>query len=324
MTERDWTQTDLSGEPRLLLGQRKSSKKIEVHRVDVHQELFEDLRSIAQTAIAELERRDPKAYSIFASKTGDDYFDVDVSDIPQRRDKRKKEDDPEAWEIASALSMVAECDDHPRMTAEQLRAADPSLYAIVFESQGEYIGFVRNSPPRRRIKPGLRYLQYGDTLKKVEPPDLAIDDYVDLVVAADRCAVLSPDAFTTLFGDVGIAFQQVPANVEAVSEAIKGVLPLGAASLTALSARCGRRVIDAKRLHHIVTEREEALSTLKAAELETLLKKRGLEGSLQQGEIILTDDTVSDFLDLVEGRLFNDDLTGEERRADSYSPRSTN
>src|SRR6266571_2385935 len=103
-------------------------------------------------------------------------------DIPQRRDKRKREEDPEAYEIASALAMIRECDRHPPMNAEKLRDADPSLYAIVFESGGEYVGFVRNVSPRRPVKPGLRYLQYGDTLRKIEPPDLAIDDSVDLVV----------------------------------------------------------------------------------------------------------------------------------------------
>lgn len=321
MTRREWTQMDLSGQPRLLLGQRKSSKKIEVHRIQVHQELFDDLRSIARGAIAELERRDAKPYSTFASKTGDDYFDVDVSDIPQRRNMRKQEDDPEAYEIASALAMIADCDAHPVMTAEGLRDADPSLYAIVFERDGDYVGFIRNSPPRRPVRPGLKYLQYGDTLRRVAPPDLAIDDDIDLVVAADRCAVLSPAAFTTLFGDVGVAFEQVSTNVKAISVALKDVLPLGTGTLAALNARCGRRVSDAKRLHHIVSERRGALKRLTSAELRTLLKLRGLDGAIQGGEVSLTDDNVSDFLDLVEGRLFNDDLTGEERRADSYSPR---
>jgi hypothetical protein len=316
-----WDGVDLAGEPRLLLGQRKGSKKIEVHRIEVHQELFEDLRSIAQGAIAELQRREAKPYSTFASKTGDDYFDVEVTDIPQRRNRRKREDDPEAYEIASALAMIADCDDHPVMTAPELRNADPSLYAIVFEGNGDYVGFIRNASPRRPVKPGLKYLQYGDTLKKIEPPDLAIGDDIDLVVAADRCAVLSPTAFTTLFGDVGVAFEQVPSNVTAMSDALKDVIPLGPRTLVALNDRCGRRVSDAKRLHHIVTERKEALKGLNPSEMKTLLRRRGLDGAVQKGELSLIDDNISDFLDLVEGRLFNDDVTGEERRADSYSPR---
>lgn len=44
MTE--WNGVDLAGEPRFLLGRRKSSKTIEVRRVDVHQDLFDDLRRL--------------------------------------------------------------------------------------------------------------------------------------------------------------------------------------------------------------------------------------------------------------------------------------
>jgi hypothetical protein len=321
MTQRDWAATTLGGEPRLLLGERKSSKKIEVHRVEVHEDLFSDFRAIADKALGELQRRDPKPYSTFASATSDDYFDVDVSDIPRRRDRRKKEEDPEAHEIASALSMVADCDDHPVMTAEELRGSDPSMYAIVFEDQDGKIGFIRNMSPSRPVRAGLRYLQYGDTLREIAPPDLAIDEDIDLVVAGDGCAVLSASAFTTLFGDVGIAFQQVPANIAAISTALRDTIPLRGDSIDALRQRCGRRVSDAKRLHHIATERADALRGLTTEELESLLRARALDSAIQDNELRLDPDTVSEFLDLVEGRLFNDDLTGEERRADSYSPR---
>lgn len=253
--------------------------------------------------------------------TGDDYFDVDVSDIPQRRNKRKREEDPQAYEIASALKMISDCDHHPVVSAEQLREAEPTLYAIVFESNEKYVGFVRNASPRRRVRPGLKYLQYGNALKRVDPPDLAIDDLVDLVVTEDRCAVLDPRAFTTLFGDVGVAFRQVPTNVKAITNALKNVIPLRPDSASALTARCGRRVIDARRLHHIVAERQTALKALTPEEMRTLLDRRGLGDAVQEDELVLDQDAVSDFLDLIEGRLFADDVTGEERRADAYSPR---
>jgi hypothetical protein len=64
-----------------------------------------------------------------------------------------------------------------------------------------------------------------------------------------------------------------------------------------------------------------ALKNLTTKEIQELVRKRGLTDSVKQGKLILTDDNVSDFLDLIEGRLFNDDVTGEERRADAYSPR---
>jgi hypothetical protein len=279
------------------------------------------LRSIASGAIGELERRDSKPYSAFASKTEDDYFDVDISDIPRRVDRRRRTDDPEAFEIASALAMIADCDSHPTMSAKELRQADPSLYAIVFEAGGGYAGFVRNVSPRRSLRPGLRYLQYDDTLKRIEAPDLVIDGSIDMVVTTDQCAVLSPIAFASLFGDVGVVFQQAPENLKALSRAMKAVIPLSAGALEALQSRCGRRVSDARRLHHIVTDRATALAALSADELTGLLQLRGLEDALANGQLNLSNESVSDFLDLVEGRLFTDDLTQEERRADSYSPR---
>lgn len=318
---KDWTKTNLSGPPRLLLGRRKSSKKIDVHRVEVHENVFEDFRDIAKYTIIELKRRDPKPYSAFAGKDPDDYFDIDTDDIPRRKDRRKREDDPEAWEIASTLAMVADCDQHPTLTAEELRQAASSLYAIVFEHGGEYVGFIKCVSPKRAIKPGWKYLQYGDTLRKVEPPDLMIYEDIDVVVAADRCAVLSSAAFATLFGDVGIAFKQVPANVETIARILRGVLPIGEETIVALQDRCERRISDAKRLQHIVSEREGALKRLKRKELESLIQKRGLGNVVKSGQLLLTTEKVSDFLDLIEGRLFSDDVTREERRADSYSPR---
>lgn len=321
MSERDWTETQVTGKPRFLLGERNSSKRIGVHRIEVHEDLFEDLRSIAQGALDELQRREPKPYTTFGGMTSDDYFDLDTSEIPERRDKRKREDDPEAYEIASALAMVTRCDEHPVMTAENLRKAHPSLYAIVFEASGDYVGFIRKRSPRQVVRPGWRYLEHGNTLKKIRPPDLAIDGVVDLVVASDRCAILSQTAFTTLFGDVGVAFEQVPKCVKAVSVALKDTTPLAEESVKSLRDRCGRRINDAKRLHHIVLERQEELEKLGADEIKVLLEKRRLEHTLVNGELKLNQDNVSEFLDLIEGRLFDDDVTGEERRADAYSPR---
>lgn len=323
MTDRQWNEIDLSGSPRLLLARRKSSKRVEAYRVELHEDLFDDLRSVARTAIHKLERREAKPYSAFAAKSGDDYFDVDTSDIPQRRDRRKREEDPAAFEIASALAMIATTDRHHTLTAEELRTLEPSLYAIVFEDGGEYIGFIRNRSPQRALKPGLRWFQYGDTLVEVTPPDLAIDEEVDVVVSPNRCAVLTPGAFESIFGDVGIVFQQVPTNVETISTALKATMPLTDESTKALTARCGRRVIDAKRLNHIATERKEALARMTQNHMRKLLKERNLDGALRKGRLRLTEENVSEFLDLVEGRLFSDDVTGEERRADAYSPRQS-
>lgn len=316
-----WSDIDLSGDPRMLLGRRTSSKRLELHRVEVDQNLFEDLRAIARSALGELDRRDAKPYSEFGHATSDDYFEIDVSDLPMRRDRRKREDHPEALQPASALNMTVDADGYPALDAEELRDFEASLYVLAFEhGDGGYICFVRKQSPRRPLKPGLRFLQFGDTLRKVETPDLAIDEGVDLVLTTGGCAILNVAAFENIFGDVRVAFENLPANTTEIQKALDGVVPLSEASLKALRARCDRRLTDAKRLHRLVEEKSGAIAALSSEDLEALLERHDLD-VLKDGELTLDDSSAGAFLDLLDGRFFNDDITGAARRADAFSPR---
>lgn len=314
-----WASMDLSGQPRMLLGRRKSSKRFDVNRVEIHMDLFDEVRSICRSSLAELDSREAKPYFPFATATADDYLELDITNLPQRHDKRKKND--AALEPAAALSLVADTDRHVSLTAAELRDAAPSMYAFSFKVAEGYVGFIRNTSPRRRVNPGLRFLKFEDTLRRMESPDLAIDDTIDLVVTPSRIAILSLSTFNTLFGDVRVAFEKVPEHTGVVANALANSIPLSAESVKAIGARCERRVVDAKRLNHIATERSAALAALKTQELTELLSKRGLKGLVKSGNLHVTDESASEFLDVIEGRLFEDDLTREPRRADSYSPR---
>lgn len=305
----------------MLLGRRKSSKRFDVNQVEIHQDLFSEIRSICMATLVELDRREAKGYFPFATATSDDYLVVDVSDLPKREDRRKTGD--EAFEPAAALAMIAATDEFSSLSAAELRGVTPSMYAFSFKTAEGYIGFIRNTSPRRRVDPGLRFLKFEDTLRRMDPPDLAIDTSIDVVVTPDRVAILSLASFNTLFGDIGIAFEAVPGHLGDVAKALKSNLPLTDESLAAIGRRCGRRVIDARRLSHIASQRPGALAALKSDELTRLLERRGLVGAVENGKLHLTDEMVSDFLDAIEGRLFDDDVTGEQRRADSYSPRKT-
>lgn len=318
----DWRDVNVDGDPRFVLGWRGGTKKIKAQRVDVGEDLFDELRSIARSALDAIEEREAKPYAPFGAITKDDYFDIDVTDLPRKRDRRKREDDPAAYSLSSAITMITATDEHAVMTAEELRECKPpDLYAIVFKSKHEYVGFVRNVSPQKPLKPGWKFLRYGDTLRKLEPPDLAIDDAIDMVITEQRCAVLSSGAFDKLFGDVKVAFQHVPENAKTVADALKGTLPLSPGSLDRLRERCGRRLTDARRLDHIVRERQDALEAMTRSQITGLLAKRGLAHTVNEGALDLQEDEVSEFLDVVEGRLFTDDLTQEEKRADAYSPR---
>lgn len=315
-----WTDVNLAGDPRLLLGRRTSSKRLKLHGLAVHEDLFDDLRSIAHSALEELDRRDAKPYAEFAHATADDYFDLDVADLPQRRDRRKREDDPEAWRHASALSMAHDADTFPTLNAEELRELEASFYVLAFEHGDGYICFVRKQSPRRPLKPGLRFLRFGDTVRKMEAPDLAIDSDVDLVLTTERCAILDLSAFRTVFGDVRVAFESVPANTGALQTALEAVIPLSEDALEALQGRCGRRLTDARRLQRLVEEKSDDIAALTPDALKSLLERRGVD-VLQDGSIELDDEDAATFLDLLDGRFFDDDITSAPRRADAYSSR---
>jgi hypothetical protein len=317
----DWTNVDLSGDPRMLLGRRTSAKRVDLHRVEVDAGLFEDLRLIAASALEELARRDAKTYSEFGHATSDDYFEIEVSELPMRRDGRKREDDPKAFRPASALDMTVNADSYPTLDAEELRDFKADLYVLAFEDGADgYVCFVRKRSPQRPIKPGLRFLQYGDTLRKVEAPDLMIDDEVDIVLTTERGAILDLGAFRTIFGDVRVAFESVPANTAAIQQALDRVIPLGEDAVEALQARCGRRLTDARRLHRLIEEKAADIESLTPVALEDLLVRRGLD-VLRDGQIELDDEAAADFLDLLDGRFFDDDITSAPRRADAFSPR---
>lgn len=320
---RDWSAVDLeNSDPLMVLGWRKSSKKIVPYRITVHQDLFEDLRVIGRAALGKLERREAKPWAPFGNITSDDYFDIDVQDLPERRDWRRRPEHPEAYAVASALALVTKATKHPRMSAEELRESKPAnLYAIVFPNQGDPVGFIRNMSPQSIVKPGLRLLRYGNTLRRLDRPDLSIDGEVDVVVASDRCAVLSSTAFRRIFGDVGVAFQDVPENLKIMSDTMRDLLPITSGTFRRMRERCEHRLIDARRLDYIVNVRRSALENIGREGMIELLQRRGLEDSVQGERLDLASARVSEFLDVVEGRLYEDDVTGEERRADAYSPR---
>lgn len=321
MTDGGWQTIDLSGKPRMLVARRTSSKKFWANQVELHADLFDEIRGICTAALAELDRRDAKPYAPFAAASRDDYLEVDVSGLPRRIDHRRRND--AVGEPAALLALIEGVDSLESLSASQLRASTPSMYAFVFETDDGFVGFVRNASPRRVVKPGLRYLRFENVLRRIDPPDISIDDLTDLVVTPSSIAMLSEGAFTTLLGDVRVAFTQVEANATVVFGALAKCLPLSSESEEVLRERCGRRVIDARRLNHIAGARSGALADLGKAGLTKILKDRGLDHLVKRGKLEIDAGSASEFLDVIEGRLFSDDVTGEERRADAYSPRLT-
>ena len=330
-----WQTRSLDGDPRFIVGYRKPSGLMDCYNMDIHQDLFGDLREIGRAALDYLNRSIERPYAPFGALEEDEYFVVGRNDIPNPVQARKTREiapdnarsisvttTDELHGVAEALRIIDETDQHRVLSPADLSEESKfNLYAISFRVGNDFIGFIRQANPRRSLKPGIRYLQYGDTLKKMERPDVVIDDKIDIVVSSEDVAIISDKSVQVLFRDVDIVMQQVGANVNAVGVALGTCLPLTAGCVDALRVVCSRGPRNAKRLHDLVHMRLPSVA-LNSSKFLSALGQRHLGHLVANGQLNLMESDVPDFLDFVEGRLFEDDHSPETRRADRFSPRN--
>ncbi|HEX4817677.1 MAG TPA: hypothetical protein VFV66_33475, partial [Nonomuraea sp.] len=186
-----------------------------------------------------------------------------------------------------------------------------------------WVHFIRKTNPRSVFKPGLKWFGYGDTLKKIEDPAMVIDDHVDLILTSDHLAAFRGQHLKTLFTDVHIVLQDVPKYVEAISKVLdEESIGITGDAKEALLAASKRRVSFAARIYHL----QERLSEIRLDldRLGAVLDLHSIDiSSLLDGEgrLHFQEEQAGLFLDVLDGRFFKDDWTGEPRRADRYSRR---
>ena len=310
-------------DPRFIVGYRKASGKIDCYRIDIHRDIFGDFREVAESAQDHLRQSEPRDYAPFGALEENEYFFIAANQIPVRETSgdRTTRQKPGVHEMAEALRIVNETDQHPVLSSNDLRSDTRfNLYVLSFRVEGGYLGFIRKLNPRKSFKPGLRYFQYGDTLKKVDQPDFVIDDLVDVVISPTEVAILTESVVPILFRDVQLAMQSVNANVTTVVTEFAGCLPISPAGVDALRRNCSRGPRNAKRLYDLIHYRLAGI-TLNSQSIGAALSARNLGHLLVNDELHLSDTSVSDFFDFIEGRLFDDDHTPEARRADRFSAR---
>ena len=337
-----WPDLSLNGDPRLIVGNRKGSGLIDCYRVDIHEDTFEEFRDIADTAVSRIAELTRRPYAHFGSLEEDEYFALDNASIPNRpRPKRRRKaatdsateegaapesssqgPSPGSDEVAAALRIVAETDQHPVLSAEGLRRGlKLNLYMISYPTDAGFLGFIRRTGPQRSIAPGLRFFQYGDTLKRVTQPDFVFDDRVDIIVGPDEVAIFSDSAVQVLFRDVQLVMESVTENVHKVVSRFDQHLPLTPGGADALRTMCAKGPRIAKRLNDLVQHRLSDL-TLEPETTATALSSHRLGHLLINKTLDLAEESIPSFLDFLEGRLYHDDHTQEPRRADRYSTRS--
>lgn len=311
-----WPELNLDEDPRLVVGFRKGSGLMDCYQIQIHEDTFDEFRQIATGAISRIPNLTRRPYDYFGALEEDEYFSLVNTAIPKR-----SRPTPGSEETAAALRLVAHTDQHPPLPADRLRAGlKLNLYMISFPTTSGFLGFIRQTAPHRSIKPGLRYFQYGDTLKKVRHPDFVLDDKIDLIVGPDEVAIFSNTVVQVLFRDVGVVMGSVNGNVDRIAKAHHQHMPLSIEGTEALRHYGRKGPRNAKRLQDLVQYRLTELKSDPAAVIEDLCNHQ-LDHLVMNGELVLTDDSIPQYLDYLEGRLFHDDHTHSPRRADRFSKR---
>lgn len=321
-----WPTVDFESDPRLVVGFRAGSRGLSGHRIEVHEDAFSDLRDLSSNALAEIEAAVPRPYEPYGElERGEEYFWVDVNGLPRRsRPRRRAGDDADTAHDGSAdlIQLIQHVDELDPVAPNEL-AARYAFYAMCWPlDEGGFIGLIKKMDPRRALRVGRRWFQYGDVLRHTEPPDLVLEPDVDLVVTDTIVATKNPVAFKDLFNDVQVVLASLPGNISAVRDLLKGAVPLSDAAAGALEEAARRRVSYARRLHDLPA-RLEAISIDKTALKREMRRVNVDPKSLLDGDgnFTFTSRDVGTFLDVIEARYFEDALGGEHRRADRFSRR---
>lgn len=328
---------DLSGEPTFLVGWRKG-KRLLAGKVPVHEDVFDDLRSVCEKAQSLIARYDERAYEPEAQlEKGEQYFVIPSTDLPvppsgrhahpqlskktQRDGEEDVEPEDELEAVADIVALVGSSD-LEEISATSLKDGRFSFYALVWPQENGVAAFVKKTSPTALIRPGYVYLKWGNTLKKITSPDLVLHSTMDVIITPDRVYALDQTAFQQLFADVKITLQDVPQRVRDLAAVLPKDSPLSAAAIATLVTHCGTRPSHAARLRRLAPRLAEL--ELTGEKIRAVLKKHGVDPTTflnEKNEFDFAAADVGKFLDMLDGRWFADDLSGEPRRADRFSKR---
>lgn len=305
---------DLDSDPRLLVGWRTRSK-LDGRRLDVHEDTQEVLRDIAAACLDHIhaDYTEVRDYQSFSTLESDQVFRVDSDDASTVD-----------LESASLVQMVRESHEQELLNASELAEHNYAFYAIVWgNADGEQIGFVRKRNARATLEKGWRFFRYEETLKSAARPDFVLDTDVDLVVHGSTLYMLNENSARTLLNDVGLASTGISDNLAAMKDILGGSSSLTPGASEAFTAVAGRKINVARRLAKIPAFFDGI--TIDAANLRLAAEARFSDPDAildSAGVICVSEEGVEAALDLIEGRLYMDDVSGEERRADRLSRRA--
>lgn len=328
----EWREISLDGAPRMLVGWRES-RRLNAYRIRLHQDVYSDLGALCRPAVDKIQNYAERAFENFAELDDNEYFWYAHAALPSHElgiiagqavpaiapeeDSPTLEDD-----TADLVRLVRSVDGLQEASRDDLDEGGYSFYAICWPYRGSMIGFVSRVNPMATLKPGYRYFQFGNVLRAATRPDFSLREGADLVIGVEGTAILSSYSFEILLDDVGVRFGRVDGDVATVKKALADTIPMTPGAEEALRREASRTRSNAKRLR-LLPDRLSKIS-LDIPSVRRSLDAHGINSGLlfdANGHFSFAAQNVGIFLDVIEGRYFEDDLGGERRRADRYSTR---
>lgn len=322
----DWEEIDFTKDPRLLAGWR-IRRRLDAHRFRLERAVFDELRALCEPTVQYLGTAERRDYEQFAAlEGGEQFFSYDISAFPVHPPTQAPPvDQPGSPEddTADLVRLVRTVDALPAITRADMDEGGYTFYAICWPHGGTMVGFVTKTDPMTTLRPGFRYFQFGDALRTADKPDLALKEGADIFVGATQLAILRPSAFNILLGDVDVLREGVSDDIKKLQAALQGSIPLTGTAADAVREE-GQRLISYARRLRVLPDRFASMSGLDTTALVNSMQAHGVAPELlldTQGQFSFGVAQVELFLDVVEGRYFEDDLGKERRRADRFSQR---
>lgn len=302
----------LNKDPGLIIGWRDAPRSLQAGTVPLDQNTFGTMREVCHRTLGFIAGAQKVPYHPQGSiDRREEYFWISVSNLP-KPPSAPAGGSPLLIEILKSSSLEP-------LDMDMLGGEKPfTFYAITFKSGNRRIAFIKKTDPKRVIEKGSVFLRYGESLKKVSTPHLVLESDIDLVVTNSDVYIINRVAFEQLLSDYHVATHQVAQHVSQVAGAFGASISLTPAAQDALTRVCESRPALASRLRDLPSRISRI--NLNVTKLRNELRKHGASNSLllTGNKLDFTEDNVNAFLDIMEGRWFEDDLGRENRRADRY------
>jgi hypothetical protein len=331
-TGTSWEDLLINSDPQLILGRRQGTREIEAVVVDLHQGLFRELGDTCGRFLEELAATSPRAYEPNAAVDRDDqHFILELDEVPEqpapssRRRRAQDMDEQDNRDRTAALVRTLRAPGRlEQIDASRLRGFKAMFYAIAYQQpDGSWIHFIKKVDPRRILKPGLMWTHFGTSLRKIDAPDMVIESSIDVLLTQDRLAGFSGTVIRNLFTDVHLAVRDVPTYVANIVTSLGSEMIIDDASREVLCRAAGKKISFAMRLYalqHTLDNME-----MKPDMVRDVLTAHGVDHAQlldSDGRFSFEEKAVGIFIDVMEGRYFESDWSGELRRADRFSTRT--